>query len=348
MGGNTRHFLTLAEDLDAHEGFSLRVIDTSRGDKHAWHSQNLLVGLRTLFATLINLWRSDVVSYHASNRGMFTFGPFIVALCRLAGKPVVVRVFGGGFGDFYLRQGRLKRAMIRRLILAADAVLLQTRRSVAQLEKHATGKLVWFSTYIKPPARLPGAPAGVLLDRPRCTRFVFLGHLWKTKGLETLLDAAPQLPGDCTIDIFGPTDEYTAEEIEARGERRVRYRGFLSHDEVDGRLWDYDCLVLPTFHATEGYPGVIAEAYAHGLPVIATRWLAIPEIVDENCGMLIEPRDTQGFIRAVTALYEDPALWRRLKAGALARAGMFDHERWSRLFEEVCEQVVRGREKLRA
>lgn len=348
MGGNTRHFLTLAEDLEAHDAFKLRVIDTSRGDEHARRSRNLLVGLRTLWAAFVNLWRSDAVSYHASNRGMFTMGPLVVVLCRLAGKPVVLRPFGGGFGDFYLQQGQVKRAIIRRLILSADAVLLQTRRSVAQLEKHSRGKLVWFSTYIKPPARAAGASTDGMPSRARCTRFVFLGHLWKTKGIETILEAALQLPGDSSIDVFGPTDEYTAEQIDARGKGRVRYRGFLSHDEVDARLWDYDCLVLPTFHASEGYPGVIAEAFAHGLPVIATRWLAIPEIVDESCGILVEPQDTQGFIRAVTALHEDPAFWRRLKAGALARAGMFDHERWSRLFEDVCEQAVRGGKKLRA
>lgn len=348
MGGNTRHFLTLAEDLEAHDAFSLHVVDTSRGDEHARPARNLQVGLGTLWATLVNLWRADVVSYHASNRGMFTVGPLIVALCRLVGKPVVIRPFGGGFGDFYLEQGRLNRAIIRRLILSASAVLLQTRRSVAQLERYSSGKLVWFSTYIKPPARAAGASTDGMPSRARCRRFVFLGHLWKTKGIETILEAAAQLPGDCSIDVFGPADEYTGGEIDARGKGRVRYRGFLSHDEVDARLWDYDCLVLPTFHASEGYPGVIAEAFAHGLPVIATRWLAIPEIVDESCGILIEPQDTHGLIRAVTALHGDPAFWRRLKAGALVRAGMFDHERWSRLFEEVCEQAVRGRKNLRA
>ena len=343
MGGTTRHFQTLVEDLEAHEEFSLRVIDTSRGDLHARRSRNLFVGLRTLWAVLIHVWRADVVSYHASNRGLWRAGPAILALCRLAGKPVVLRAFGGGFGDHYLAQGRMKRALIRRLILSADAVLLQTRRAIAQLERHATGELVWFSTYIKAPARTAMAGAAVP-DTARCTRFVFLGHLWRTKGIETMLEAAASLPGDCSIDIYGPTDEYTPADIDTRGQGRVRYRGILTHEEVDARLWEYDSLVLPTFHSNEGYPGVIAEAFAHGLPVIATRWLAIPEIVDETCGLLIEPQDTAAFVRAVTALHEDPALWRRLKAGAQSRAPMFDHARWSRRFEEICERLAgRGR-----
>ena len=328
MGGSTRHFLTLVEDLRAHQAFDIRVIDTSRGDEHALRSRTLAVGLKTLWSVLMQLRSADIVSYHASNRGMLVVGPFIVALCKLARKPVVLRIFGGGFGDYYFAQGRLQRAVIRRLILSADVVLLQTRRSIAQLQEHATGRLVWFSTYVRqqvPPPATSVAPA----EDKRCARFVFLGHLWRAKGIETMLEAAAKLPSGCSIDIYGPTEEYTADEIDARGGGRVRYRGFLTHDEVDARLWDYDCLVLPTFHPSEGYPGVIAEAYVHGLPVITTRWLAIPEIVDESCGLLIEPRDTPAFIRAITEIHGDPVLWRRLKSGARAKAGLFDHAHWS-------------------
>lgn len=340
MGGTTRHFQTLAQDLDSNAGFRARVINTSRGDEHGRRARNLLVGMRTLAAAAASVWRVDVVSYHASIRGMWSAGPAILVLGRLARRPVILRVFGGGFGDYYLSRGRLARWLIRRLILSADAVLLQTRRAVAQLECVAKRPPVWFSTHVRTPARGMAtrdieSPAG------RCTRFVFLGHLWRTKGIETMLEAAASLPPGCTIDIYGPPDEYEPSDIEARGGGRVRYRGFLSHEEVDARLWDYDCLVLPTFHANEGYPGVIAEAYAHGLPVIATRWMALPEIVDETCGILVEPGDTQGLVRAVAALHADAALWRRLQAGARERAAMFDHARWSRVFEMLCERLAR-------
>jgi glycosyltransferase involved in cell wall biosynthesis len=270
---------------------------------------------------------------------MWSAGPAILVLCRLARRPVILRVFGGGFGDFYLSRGRLGRALIRRLILSADAVLLQTRRAVAQLEGVARRPPVWFSTHVRTPAR-GLATRDVESPAGRCTRFVFLGHLWRTKGVETMLEAAASLPPGCTIDLYGPTDEYAPSDIDARGGGRVRYRGFLTHEEVDAKLWDYDCLVLPTFHSNEGYPGVIAEAYAHGLPVIATRWMALPEIVDESCGILVEPRDTRAFAAAIAAIHEDPGLWRRLQAGARERAAMFDHAGWSRVFEMLCERLV--------
>lgn len=344
MGGNTRHFATLVEDLDGHDGFRVKVIDTSRGEEHSRPLRNFLVAFRTLLTVAANLGSADVVSYHASNRGMLMFGPLIVGLCKLARKRTVLRMFGGSFGDLYLSRNRIGRAFIRRCLLSADVVLLQTRRSVEQLRRHAVGRVEWFSTYVKTGARsLAAAENPDASEGMACTRFVFLGHLWRTKGLETMLEAAPHLPSGCFIDVYGPLDEYTTEEIRKRGMGCVRYRGFLSHTEVDAKLWEYDCLVLATFHSSEGYPGVIAEAFAHGLPVITTRWLAIPEIVDEECGILIEPEDTRGLIAAITALHEDRARWLKLKEAARARAGQFDHALWARKFEEICERLVEGR-----
>jgi hypothetical protein len=39
-------------------------------------------------------------------------------------------------------------------------------------------------------------------------------------------------------------------------------------------------------------------------------------------------------------MHDDPELWRRLQAGARARAAMFDHAHWSRVFELLCERLA--------
>lgn len=340
MGGTSRHFATLVDDLNSRRGYQITVVSTSRGVEPSL-LRNLLTALKALFCVLANLRRVDIVSYHASNRGMFLFGPLIVALCKLANKRTVLRIFGGSFGDFYQDKSRIGKAIIKDWILSSDIILIQTRRAIHQLEGLVAGRLEWFSTYIK-----TSVPPPIYDDeqnkknRASCASFVFLGHLWRVKGVETILGSAKHLPEGVSIDIYGPLDEYTAEDIRERGMGRVRYCGVLSHDEVDAKLWEYDCLVLPTFHSSEGYPGVIAEAYAHELPVITTRWLAIPEIVDEDCGILIDPEDTEAFIDAIRSLNSDRDRWLRLKRGARARAGQFDHALWAKKFEDICEQLV--------
>jgi glycosyltransferase involved in cell wall biosynthesis len=266
-----------------------------------------------------------------------------VVLGKLTGKPTVLRIFGGSFGNFYQRRNPAAKLLLRKFVLSADIVLLQTRRLMGQLQGQSSARLVWFSTYIES-ARVAPAVVGSedFASGRQCTRFVFLGHLWRTKGLDTMLEAAPDLPTGCSIDIYGPPDEYTADDIAQRGCGRVRYCGFLTHAQVDSKLWEYDCLVLPTYHPGEGYPGAIAEAFAHALPVITTRWLAIPEIVSDDCGILIEPRDSQALVAAVATLYRDRDRWLALKDGALRRSREFDHAHWARRFEEVCEQLVKA------
>jgi glycosyltransferase involved in cell wall biosynthesis len=341
MGGDTRHFATLVADLTAHPQFEVRLIDTSRGAAHSNWLSNIWISLRTIAKIALQLKHVDVVSYHASDRGMLLFGPAVVGLAKIAGKPSILRVFGGSFGDTYRNQSAVRKAVTRRTLLSCSVILLQTKRAVREIQGFARAQVIWFSTYIESAVRARGSsPAPRGADGQRCNRFVFLGHLWRAKGMETLLEAAASLPGGCSIDIYGPTDEYSPETINTRGLGRVRYCGFLSHEQVGEKLWEYDCLVLPTFHPGEGYPGVIAEAFAHELPVISTLWLAIPEIVDEECGILIEPRNTVAFIQAIAALNGDPQRWLRLKEGARRKSEQFDHAIWAGKFESVCESLV--------
>lgn len=340
VGGDTRHFTTLIEDLQSNEHFSVAVINTSRGIAHSRPIRNAITAMKITYGIFRRVLTVDLVSYQSSDRGIFMFGPIVVAICRLARRPIIIRVFGGSFGDFYGTRRRIARRLLSATVLSADVILLQTRRLVRQLEEHASGKVEWFSTYVRGTTK--GGEAGRGLHRriDECRRFVFLGHLWRTKGIEVMLEAAPLLPEGCQIDLFGPCDEYSADEIARRGKDRVRYCGMLTQIEVAEKLWEYDCLVLPTHHPGEGYPGVIAEAFVHGLPVITTKWLAIPEIVDDECGVLIDPQDALGFAHAVALLHCDRPRWLRLREGARRRAGLFDHARWSRRFEEICESLV--------
>jgi glycosyltransferase involved in cell wall biosynthesis len=167
--------------------------------------------------------------------------------------------------------------------------------------------------------------------------------MWKSKGIETILRSVPYLPSGVKIDLFGPLDEYMAEDINCRGSQCVRYRGILTQREVMTRLWDYDALVLPTSHAGEGYPGVILEAFSHGLPVITTRWMSIPEIVDESCGILIETESVEEFVAAVTRLHSDPMLFARLGEGARNKSQQFDSTWWTEQFIRFCDRAISKR-----
>jgi len=161
------------------------------------------------------------------------------------------------------------------------------------------------------------------------------------QGIEVILESLKWLHPDVSIDLYGPLENgYAADDLNRRGLGRVRYLGVLDEVRVQERLFHYDALVLPTFHPGEGYPGVILEAYAHSVPVIATRWLSLPEIVDDSCGILIEAGDPVAFADAVNRLRAGLELWKALRRGSLERAREFSDRERTEQFVALCETLA--------
>jgi glycosyltransferase involved in cell wall biosynthesis len=100
---------------------------------------------------------------------------------------------------------------------------------------------------------------------------------------------------------------------------------------------------MPSLATTEGYPGSILEAFAAGLPVIASRIGGIPEIVDGTAGILVEPGDVDGLRGAMRRLASDRELFGRLRGAAAERAREFSTERWGGEFVACCRQLLTAR-----
>ena len=114
--------------------------------------------------------------------------------------------------------------------------------------------------------------------------------------------------------------------IDAHGLReRVLLHG--EQDEAGLRaLYDKaDAFVLPSWH--EGYGMALADALAHGLPVISTRAGAIPDTVPEAAGLLVPPGDAVELRAALQRLMDDAA-WRAQRAAG-ARAARERLPNWA-------------------
>ncbi len=62
-------------------------------------------------------------------------------------------------------------------------------------------------------------------------------------------------------------------------------------------------LVLTSLH--EGTPNVVLEAMANGLAVVATRVGGVPEVLNEDCGIVVDPHDSSGLVKATSTLIRD-------------------------------------------
>ena len=326
LGGTTVLFERLVRRLGEREDVSVEVVDTGRVRGRG------LVGVARFFRLIVDVVRQargqDVVTLHVSTSGLHAIGPPVALAARVRSTPLVVRKFGGT--DFF-EYSPLRRCLILWTLRRADLYLAETRDLVERARSAGLTNAAWYANS-RPMPELPVEHS----DGRGCRRFVFLGQVHGGKGVRELVEAGERLPEGVTVDIYGPLG-FDVQESELSGRERVTYRGPVDSDDVHGVLSKYDALVLPSYHHGEGYPGVILEAYAAGLPVVSTRWRAIPELVDDGItGLLVEPRDAGSLRGAMLSLVEDEELYARLCEGVRARRHEFSDEIWSQRFVEYC------------
>ncbi|HVO02092.1 MAG TPA: glycosyltransferase family 4 protein [Candidatus Cybelea sp.] len=244
-----------------------------------------------------------------------------IALTWLAvrlGHATVIHLHGALFHEYYRGVGARQRRSIDRMFHDARTVIVLGtvwRDFVtASFGIPASRILVLANASASRPPRAPEASPPLIL---------FLGRLGTRKGVPVLLKALATLARsnlEWRAEIAGDGD---AAPLRAEAERlglsaRVSFPGWLEEREAHQRLARAAALVLPS--EAEGLPMAIVEAFAWGVPVIATPVGSIPDILnDGEQGLIVPVGDDQALARALERMIGDPELRHRLGANALAR-----------------------------
>jgi len=81
----------------------------------------------------------------------------------------------------------------------------------------------------------------------------------------------------------------------------VEYVGFLKGEAKRAVMVTTDVFLFPSYYACETHPLSVVEAMAFGLPVVATRWRGLPEMLPAGHADLVEPQDPAGLAAALQA-----------------------------------------------
>lgn len=197
------------------------------------------------------------------------------------------------------------------------------------------------------------------------SRILYVGRLCPEKGFHVLLQALRLIADEPSgsLDAIGPVElsprqyvdpfgtdplfddlaRYYAQprafarrvvdEARALGTERVRLHGPLPNSQVSACYEQAGIFVFPSlWHEPFGIP--VIEAMAAGLPVIATRGGALPEvIIDGETGILVERGDAAGLAQALRLLLRDPQL--RARMGAAGRERVQRLFTWDRAVNEL-------------
>ena len=120
------------------------------------------------------------------------------------------------------------------------------------------------------------------------------------------------------FDIYGRGPLFDEETAPLKGFDNVHlHEQFLSHDEIAALHKTHGIYIASTRCDTQGVSR--DEAMSSGLVPIANAVTAIPEFVDDHCGILVPAEDSHGIAEGILRLYADPEEFMRLSVGAAAR-----------------------------
>jgi N-acetyl-alpha-D-glucosaminyl L-malate synthase BshA len=146
---------------------------------------------------------------------------------------------------------------------------------------------------------------------------IFVGRLHPIKGVEYLIESMDFIrQNDVKTKLIIVGDGVGRKKLEKLVNKfdlskNVLFVGIISNEDIPKYLTLSDILVLPSLK--EGFPNILLEAMASGLPIVATNVGGIPEIIKngEN-GFLVEPKNPKAISEKVLSLFENNEIRRMI------------------------------------
>ncbi len=239
-------------------------------------------------------------------------------LCRTMRVPTVLQIHASN-QIIAWREGlsAAKRFALDRSLSAADCIVVLSRELEVYLaEALPTVRIVRVGNMVSLEPKIDESitRGGVLPPSSSPFRVLFVGALTPKKGVAELAEAVARLEGVELIVIGSPGQAIDSNEAERmmagldalRASDRLVEMGQRTPEEVLAAYSEVDCFALASHR--EGMPNVLLEAMAAGLPCVTTPVGGIPEVVDEQCAILVPVGDVEALSEAIDTLRGDAEL----------------------------------------
>ena len=293
---------------------------------------NFLILIKVILQILIKINKCNLLAFNADEVAFMKFGPIIFLISRLFKKKIVSRCFGGSLDLHHKKANRVWRNFFNLTILKSEVLFLQTKYLINYFSSFKNTNLLHLPTTRKKNSHFTNKSS-------KARKFLFIGRLSRKKGIYDLNEATVDMNIDITIDMYGSIENDIDIEI-FNNNQFINYLGKFCNDKVYEIMNNYDVLILPTYYEGEGYPGAIIEAFHSHLPIITTKWRAIPEIVDSSCGILVKINSPIEIKNAIIKIYEDENFYKKLKNGSKLNSEFYNEDYWINYYIEQLNQYL--------
>ena len=311
---------------DKYELIPLRTMSRKHGTMEYGYEKSYIKILRVikdLFLLTVAIIRHNPAIIHLNTSfepGAFHRDILYTGLSKSLRKKVFLQIHGGRLDRFVSQKSGISDKMLHRMLKWPDKIGVLSLLQANPFYKHGFKENV----RIIPNSVNLSIYQSLESDRTKLEwpekAFVILfisSHFVKEKGIYELLRAFHMIyqkqksarlvlvgDGDQITGMKQFTQTYQLSEV-------VEFAGFLPQMKIRRMLISSDVLVLPSY--AEGFPYVILEAMASGLPVVATPVGAIPEIIEDNVnGYIIPVGDYKMMARKILSLMKNSGIRSRM------------------------------------
>ncbi len=241
----------------------------------------------------------DVFHLHTASKGSTFRKKCYAYTAKKACKKVIVHIHGSNYLDFYEGlSDRLKRK-VRDFLNSADLVIALSNGLKEKFEEiFGLDNCEVLNNGIDT-EKFREAVCGMEENR---NSFALMGRLGKRKGAYDLVNACEKaVKENPDIKIYmagdGEVEKVKALVKEKGLEKNIDVIGWIGFDDKIKLLKKVSTVVLPSYN--EGLPMSVLEGMAAGKAIISTSVGAIPEVIKDENGLLIEPGDIESLSDAL-------------------------------------------------
>jgi glycosyltransferase involved in cell wall biosynthesis len=254
-------------------------------------------------------------------------------------QPFIVSVWGSDIFDFP-NKSILHKYLIIYALNKADFIL-STSNIMAKETKKYTDKEVFVTPFgvdcekFKPMPELKPKDK-IIIGTIKALKSKY-GIEYLIRAFKILVDKYPNLP--LKLHIGG--EGYLKEELEKSAKSlnigdRVKFLGFIPHDEVPKYFNMFTVSVSVSVSESESFGVAVVEAEACGVPVVVSNIGGLPEVVkDGETGFIVPPKNSEATANAIEKILLDEELRRKLSVNA--RNFVLDKYNWKDNFKLIAE-----------
>ena len=178
-------------------------------------------------------------------------------------------------------------------------------------------------------------------DLPQDGIIFFAGRFVEYKGLEYLIRAMKYVPyGTLIIAGMGKQERYLKRLMQSQNLNNVKFLGLIAHKELPKLYKLSDIYVLPSTTRGENFGNSALEAMACGTPVIASDLPGVRELVTDESGIKVKPKDIHGLADSINRLLADTNLTEKMGLAARKNAERYSWQRGAEMFLKIYHELL--------